>query len=183
MAIAPEPSRPAPGSPTLHNPGRASNSQMLVKCERLAGSVGVSTAPPGHISQPLPPERNGGWTIRSGRVRWVTAQPIAHRSTRSASSQRRPARSGHVRITADIACCMGVCAVAVWYETLVRVPGADTGGFAVLRRTGSSGMAMRPHGSAVALRASGTACPVLGCLGRGAPEIRDGWPELTDLGP
>ena len=68
-------------------------------------------------------------------------------------------------------------------ETLVRVPGTDTGGFAVLRRAGSSGIAMRPHGSAVALRASETACPVLGCLGRSAPEFRDGWPELTDLGP
>ncbi len=25
--------------------------------------------------------------------------------------------------------------------------------------------------------------PLLGCLGCGAPEFRDGWPELTDLGP
>ncbi len=50
MAIAPEPSRPAPGSPALDNPGRAANSQMLVKGERLAGSAGVSIAPQGRIS-------------------------------------------------------------------------------------------------------------------------------------
>jgi len=74
------------------------------------------------------------------------------------------------------------CAVAVCYETLAWVPGTDTGGVCVLHRAGSSGIAMGPHRSAVALRASGTAGPVLGCLGRGAPDFRDGWPELTDLG-
>ena len=46
MAIAPEPSRPAPGSP-LDNPGWATNSQMPVKWERLAGSAGLATTPQG----------------------------------------------------------------------------------------------------------------------------------------